>query len=90
MVVVSPCPGITHRLFGQRQQFVVNGTQNLPPVAARKVGAADAVAEERVAGNQFTLGWNPQADASLRMSGSMEDVKFRGAHGQHRRRPWHR
>ena len=41
------------RLSGKGQELVVDRLQNLPAIAARQVGSADAFAEQRVAGDQL-------------------------------------
>ena len=47
------------RVFGQRQELVMDRSQNLAPVAAGQVGAPDAIPEQGIAGDQFVLSWNP-------------------------------
>ncbi len=59
--------------------MVVDGSQDLAAVAAGEISAANAVAEEGIAGDEFALGGHPQADAALGMARSVEDVDFSGA-----------
>jgi uncharacterized membrane protein len=54
----------------------VNGLQDLAAVTAGKIGAADAVAEEGIPGDQLAFGGQPQADAALRVAGGMEHVNL--------------
>lgn len=60
---------------GQRQQLVTDGRQDLPAVAAREIGAADGVAEQGVAGDEFVLRGRQQADAPLRMARGVEHLE---------------
>ena len=60
MVVFAPCPGTTTVSSGKRSSLSFDRAQNLPRISARQVGAADAVAKQRVARDQFVLRRNPQ------------------------------
>ena len=42
-------------IAGERQQLIVDRLQDLPAIAAGKIGAADAVAEEGIAGDEFAF-----------------------------------
>jgi len=59
--------------------LVVDGSQDLAAVAAGEIGAADAVAEEGVAGDEFALGGHPEADAAGGVARGVEHVDFGGA-----------
>jgi uncharacterized membrane protein len=61
------------------QELVVDGLQDLAAIPAGEISAADAVAEEGIAGDEFTLGGHPEADAALGVAGGVEHVDFSGA-----------
>src|SRR5207302_1772011 len=64
------------RIVGQRQQLIVNRAQNLAPIAAGEIGAADTLPKQRVARHQLAFRRYPQADATLRVAGRVEHVDF--------------
>ena len=64
------------RRLRKRQQFLVNGAENLARIAAGQIRAPDAVAEQRVARDQLVLRGNPDRDAPLRVPRRVEDVEL--------------
>ena len=74
-----------HRVVRQRQQLVVNGTQNLLAVSARQMRAPNAVAKQSVPRNQFVFLGNKQADAALRVPRRLDDLKCRRPERESRR-----
>ena len=63
-------------VFGQRHQFRVNRAQDLLPVASRKIGAADAVAKQSVARDQFVFRGDPDGNAALSVAWRFQNLKF--------------
>ena len=65
---VLPVPGIEMHVSAERHQFVEDATHDPTVVAARKVGAADAFAEQRIAGDQQFLVFVVEADMARGMA----------------------
>ena len=61
-------------VFGERQELVVDGADDLASVAAGEIGAADGIAEEGVAGDQDFLSGDEEAEAALGVAGRVEDL----------------
>ena len=68
-----------HRIVRQGKQPRLDGTQNLAAVATRQIGTAYAFAKKRVTGNQFLFLWNPDRQASLRVTRRGDDVEIGAA-----------
>ena len=62
-------------VVGQAEQPLADALAQLFVVAASKVGAPDAAAEERVASEDPTLDFGIEADAASGMSGRADDLK---------------
>jgi hypothetical protein len=66
--------GHDYSFIGQGQQRVVQRVQYFLHRSAREISAADGPGEEGVAGDEFFLGREVEADAAFGVAGSMEDV----------------
>lgn len=60
-------------VLGEREEAVVDGTEELGGVASGEVGATDGADEEGVPGEQEVVSGQVKAEAALRVSGSVED-----------------
>src|SRR5919198_5520224 len=72
-----------HGVIRQRKQFLANRGEDQPAVAARKVGSADAVAEQRIAGDELLLRGKPQADAAGSVTRRVQNSERRRADSKH-------
>src|SRR5947209_14451108 len=70
------------RIVGQRHQLFMDRAKNLPAISSWQVGASDAVAKQRVTGEQCVFDWYPQADTALRVTGRVQCLQFRRAEVQ--------
>src|SRR6516225_10451383 len=77
---VVPVAGNHDSLRRQGQQLVVDGAKDLAGVAAWQVGAADAIAEQGVAGDELSFRREPEAYAALSVTGGVKHVELGGAH----------
>ena len=66
--------GDYYGVVGEGEEFVAQGVDDFFEGAAGQVGAADAASEERVAGDQFLLRGEIEADAALGVPGGEEYV----------------
>jgi len=81
--------GDDHGFVGQGQDRVVQGMQDLLHGTAGQIGAADGAGEESVAGDEFIVGSEVEADAALGVAGRVQDTGaerscgdcFSGGHG---------
>src|SRR3989442_9852170 len=64
------------RIFGEGEELLPDRLHDLPAVATREIGAANAVAEESVTRDDLVLLRNPEADAALRVAGRVNHVEF--------------
>ncbi len=71
-----PVPRNHDGIFGQVEQLSLDGREDLTPIAARKIGTADTVAEERIAGDQLVLARNPETLAARCVARSVDYLKL--------------